>query len=97
MDHGKNLDLIDEEKDILELSEQEETSQLDKKDVEGYQLVGKVLKHGSMNVRVFKATMAQAWKMKGGLEVRVVEKNLFTYCFSRRKQRHGYEAGYMEF
>lgn len=36
MDHGKNLDLIDEEKDILELSELEETSQLDKKDVEGY-------------------------------------------------------------
>jgi len=35
MDHGNNLDLADEEKEIIELSKPKETSQLGKVDVEG--------------------------------------------------------------
>lgn len=44
-------------------------------------MVGKLLTTNSYNVRAFKTTMANVWKAKGELEIKDVDRNLFTYRF----------------
>jgi interleukin-1 receptor-associated kinase 1 len=48
-------------------------------------LVGKIWTENPYNVRAFKQTITQAWRLKNSIEVQDLEKNLFLFRFSTKK------------
>jgi interleukin-1 receptor-associated kinase 1 len=48
-------------------------------------LVGKIWTENPYNVRAFKQTITQAWRLKNPIEVQDLEKNLFLFRFSTKK------------
>ncbi|KAK2427542.1 hypothetical protein QL285_026115 [Trifolium repens] len=48
-------------------------------------LAGKIWTENPYNVRAFKQTITQAWRLKNPIEVQDLEKNLFLFRFSTKK------------
>ncbi|KAK2353708.1 hypothetical protein QL285_091304 [Trifolium repens] len=48
-------------------------------------LVGKIWTENPYNVRAFKQTITQAWGLKNSIEVQDLEKNLFLFRFTTKK------------
>jgi hypothetical protein len=48
-------------------------------------LVGKLWTESSYNVRAFKQTMTQAWRLKHPVDIQDLNKNLFLFCFSSKR------------
>lgn len=57
-------------------------------------LVGKLLTQGSFNSKAFMSTMTQIWKVRKGMEIREVGKNMFTFCFLERRDKDQILRGY---
>lgn len=85
MDRGKSVILEGEEAEPLLVPTVDDGSGSDS--VSDFWLAGKLLTQGSFNVRAFKSTMAQIWKVKRGVEVRDVGRNLFVFRFFDGKDR----------
>jgi interleukin-1 receptor-associated kinase 1 len=78
----KNVLPSEEEDDCItveadEICEEEETFQRT--------LVGKIWTENPYNVRAFKSTIIQAWRLKNSVEVQELQKNLFLFRFSTKK------------
>ncbi|XP_057418031.1 uncharacterized protein LOC130712211 [Lotus japonicus] len=85
MERGPNFVLTSDESESLlipDLGEDEGSSR-----TADFWLVGKVVAQNSFNVRAFKTTIAQVWKVKQGVEIREVGRNLFTFRFFDERDR----------
>ena len=54
-------------------------------------LVGKILTLGSFNNKAFMATIAQIWKVGGGVEIKGAGRNIYTLRFLNEKDRSQFE------
>lgn len=52
-------------------------------------LVGKLWTTNSFNVRIFKQVIAQAWRLKHPVEIQELNKNLFLFKFSTKREADG--------
>lgn len=81
MEGWRNVDLTKDEEEGFALEETEVSAD----EVFKNSLVGKLWTTNSFNVRVFKQVIVQAWRLKNPVEVQDLNKNLFLFRFSSKR------------
>lgn len=81
MDRWKDIPLSKEEEEGVIAAEAEEAYV----DVFNRSLVGKLWSDIQFNVRAFKSTMVQLWRLKNPVEIQDLSKNLFLFRFSSKR------------
>lgn len=85
MERGPNIVLTSDESEPLLVTDVGEA--IGASHPSDFWLVGKVVTQHSFNTRAFKTTLAQVWKVKHGVEIREVGRNLFTFRFFDERDR----------
>lgn len=88
MENWKNVPLSEEEEGIMVEGEAE----LGDKNFHRM-LVGKLWNNNPFNVKVFKSTMIQAWRLRNNVDIQDLGKNLFLFRFFSKRDAEAVLAG----
>lgn len=81
MDKWKNVDLTEEE----EVGIMVEEDDVYEDEVFRWTLAGKLWSDSFYNVKAFKQTITQSWRLKNEVEIQDLSKNLYLFCFATRR------------
>ncbi|XP_045821710.1 uncharacterized protein LOC123914553 [Trifolium pratense] len=85
MEDWKKIDLFKDEEEGFAI----EGNELVEDDTFNRSLVGKIWTTNSFNARIFKQVIVQAWRLKNPVEVQELNKNLFLFKFTTKRDAEG--------